>query len=54
MQITSRPGFYLIFLLIAAMLFLTLWLHWKVSTPELLRKRNSAQDKAPPSVTTPP
>ena len=32
MKVSSRPGFYVIVLLIAAMLLLTLWMQWKLDS----------------------
>ncbi len=51
MKFLSRPGFYVIALLIAAMLLLTLWLNWKLDT---LPKRQSKQETPPAAVPTTP
>jgi hypothetical protein len=51
MKLLSRPGFYLIVLLMAAMLMLTLWLQWKLDT---LPKRKVKQETAPAAVSHPP
>jgi len=51
MKFLSRPGFYLIVLLIATMLLLTLWLNWKLSS---LPKRDPKQESAPAAVSNPP
>lgn len=47
MQFLSRPGFYVIFLLIAAMLLLTLWLQWKL---DWLPKQKVKEETAPAAV----
>lgn len=47
MKFSSRPGFYLILLLIAAMLLLTAWLYWKLDT---LPRRNPGQEPVPQAV----
>lgn len=47
MKFLNRPGFYLILLLITAMLMLTLWLQWKLDS---LPKRKVKQETAPPAV----
>ena len=51
MKFLSRPGFYVIFLLIAAMLLLTLWLQWQLDS---LPKRKAKQETAPAAVSHPP
>ncbi|MFC5453239.1 hypothetical protein [Prosthecobacter fluviatilis] len=51
MKFLSRPGFYIILLLIAAMLLLTLWLQWKLDS---LPKQKAKQEKAPAAVSHPP
>ncbi len=51
MKFLSRPGFYVILLLIAAMLLLTLWLEWKIDS---LPKRKVKQETAPAAVSHPP
>ncbi len=51
MQFLSRPGFYLIVLLIAAMLLLTMWMSWQIDT---LPQRKPAQEPAPAAVSLPP
>ena len=51
MKFLSRPGFYVILLLIAALLLLTLWLQWKLDS---LPKRNAKQETAPVAVSHPP
>lgn len=51
MKFLSRPGFYVIFLLIAAMLLLTLWMSWKL---EGLPKPKRKQETAPAAVSHPP
>uniref|UniRef100_UPI00378451CF hypothetical protein n=1 Tax=Prosthecobacter sp. TaxID=1965333 RepID=UPI00378451CF len=51
MKFLSRPGFYLIALLIATMLLLTLWLNWKLDT---LPKHDVKQETAPAAVSTRP
>jgi hypothetical protein len=51
MKFLSRPGFYVIFLLIAAMLLLTLWLQWKIDE---LPKHKVKQETAPAAVSHPP
>ncbi|MDI1314471.1 hypothetical protein [Prosthecobacter sp.] len=47
MKFLSRPGFYIILLLIAAMLLLTLWLQWKLDS---LPKPNAKQETASAAV----
>jgi hypothetical protein len=47
MQLLTRPGFYVIVLLIGAMLLLTMWMSWKL---EGLPKRKGAQEKTPAAV----
>jgi hypothetical protein len=51
MQFLSRPGFYVIALLIAAMLLLTLWMQWKLDS---LPKRPAAQETVPADVSSRP
>jgi hypothetical protein len=51
MKFLSRPGFYLIALLIATMLLLTLWLNWKL---DMLPKHDVKQETAPAAVSTRP
>jgi hypothetical protein len=51
MRFLSRPGFYIISLLIAAMLLLTLWMSWKLDT---LPKRKAKQESGPAAVSKPP
>lgn len=51
MKFLSRPGFYVILLLIAAMLLLTLWLEWKIDS---LPKRKVKKETAPAAVSHPP
>jgi len=51
MKLLNRPGFYLILLLIAAMLMLTLWMQWKLDS---LPKRKVKQETAPTTVSHPP
>lgn len=51
MKLLSRPGFYMIVLLIGALLLLTLWLQWKLET---LPKRKVKQESAPAAVSHPP
>ena len=51
MKFLSRPGFYVIFLLIAAMLLLTLWLEWKIDS---LPMHIAKQETAPAAVSHPP
>ena len=51
MKFLSRPGFYVIFLLIAAMLLLTLYLQWQLDS---LPKRKVKQETAPAAVSHPP
>lgn len=51
MQFLSRPGFYVIALLIAAMLLLTLWLNWKIDT---LPQRKAKQESPPAAVSNRP
>jgi len=50
MRFLSRPGFYIIALLIAAMLLLTLWMNWKL---DMLPKRKTKQEAAPAAVSKP-
>lgn len=45
MRLLTRPAFYVIVLLIAAMVALTLWLQWKLET----LPRNKAQQESPPA-----
>jgi hypothetical protein len=51
MKFLSRPGFYVIFLLIAAMVLLTLYLQWQLGS---LPKRKAKQETAPAAVSHPP
>ncbi|HRH99038.1 MAG TPA: hypothetical protein PLB55_24065 [Prosthecobacter sp.] len=51
MKFLSRPGFYIIALLIAAMLLLTSWMKWKLDS---LPKRPQAQETAPADVSKRP
>jgi hypothetical protein len=51
MKFLSRPGFYIIALLIAAMALLTLWMQWKLDS---LPKRKLKQETPPAAVPTPP
>ncbi|MBN8419767.1 MAG: hypothetical protein J0L73_12680 [Verrucomicrobia bacterium] len=51
MQFLSRPGFYVIFVLIAAMLLLTLWLQWKLDS---LPKPKVKEETAPAAVSHAP
>lgn len=51
MKFLSRPAFYVIVLLIAAMLLLTMWMSWKLDT---LPKRKLKQESPPAAVSTPP
>lgn len=51
MKFLSRPGFYVIVLLIAAMLLLTGWMSWKLDS---LPKRKGKQETPPAAVPTPP
>ena len=51
MKYLSRPGFYIIFLLIAAMVLLTLWMSWKLDE---LPKRKVKQEPSPAAVSHPP
>jgi hypothetical protein len=51
MKFLSRPGFYIIFLLIAAMLLLTVWMTWKLDE---LPKRKEKQESAAGVVSHPP
>ncbi|MBL9180180.1 MAG: hypothetical protein JNM65_19110 [Verrucomicrobiaceae bacterium] len=51
MRLLSRPGFYLISLLIAVLLLLTGWMQWKLDT---LPKLKSKQEAAPVAVPYPP
>ena len=50
MKFLSRPGFYVISLLIAVMLLLTLYLHWKLDS---LPKHKVKQEIAPAAVSNP-
>lgn len=50
MKFLNRPGFYLILLLIAAMLMLTLWMQWKLDS---LPKKKVKQETAPAAVSHP-
>lgn len=51
MKFLSRPAFYVIVLLIAAMLLLTSWMKWKLDT---LPKRKAAKEPSPTAVSKPP
>lgn len=51
MKFLSRPGFYIIALLIAALVLLTLWMQWKLDS---LTKRKLKQETPPAAVPTPP
>jgi len=51
MKFLSRPAFYVIALLIAAMLLLTLWMQWKLDS---LPKRKAKQEPPPAAVSIPP
>ena len=51
MKFLSRPGFYVILLLIAAMLLLTFWMSWKLDS---LPQRKAKQESAPTAVSNPP
>ncbi len=51
MKFLTRPGFYIILLLIAAMVLLTLWMSWKLDG---LPKRKVKQETAPANVSHPP
>lgn len=51
MKFLSRPGFYVIALLIAAMLLLTLWMSWKLDT---LPKRKPKEESPPAAVSKQP
>ncbi len=51
MKFLSRPGFYVIFLLIAALLLLTLWMNWQLDS---LPKHKAKQEIAPSAVSHPP
>lgn len=51
MKYLSRPAFYVIVLLIAAMVLLTLWVQWKL---DWLSKRKEKQESAPAAVSHPP
>lgn len=51
MKFLSRPGFYVIALLIAAMLLITGWMSWKLDS---LPKRKAKQETPPAAVPTPP
>jgi magnesium-transporting ATPase (P-type) len=51
MKFLSRPGFYVILLLIAAMLLLTMYLQWKLDS---LPKHKAKQETAPAAVSHPP
>lgn len=50
MKFLSRPGFYVIFLLIATMLLLTLWMEWKIDS----LPKQKAKQTAPAAVSHPP
>jgi len=51
MNFLTRPGFYVIFLLITAMLLLTLWLQWKLDS---LPRHKAKQESAPAAVSHSP
>lgn len=51
MKFLSRPGFYIIALLIAALVLLTLWMQWKLDS---LPKRKLKQETPPAAVPTSP
>lgn len=51
MKFFSRPAFYVILLLIAAMVLLTLWLDWKLDT---LPRHKVKQENVPAAVTDRP
>ncbi len=51
MKFLLRPGFYVILLLIAAMLLLTMYLQWKLDS---LPKHKAKQETAPAAVSHPP
>ncbi|WP_395746034.1 hypothetical protein [Prosthecobacter sp.] len=51
MKFLNRPGFYVIALLIAAMVLLTLWMQWKMDS---LPKRKVKQETAPAAVSHAP
>jgi flagellar basal body-associated protein FliL len=51
MKFFSHPAFYIIVLLIAAMLLLTMWMSWKLDT---LPKRKAKKENAPAVVSKPP
>ncbi len=51
MKFLNRPGFYLILLLIAAMLMLTLWMQWKLDS---LPNRKVKLETAPTEVSHTP
>lgn len=55
MKFLSRPGFYVIALLLFALLALTLWMQWKLGAPELRRKGRAGQESptAPVSLSQP-
>lgn len=51
MNLSSRPGFYVILLLIAAMVLLTMWLNWKLDgVPEMKRQQQRKQESPPAAV----
>ncbi len=51
MKFLSRPGFYVIALLVATMLLLTWWMSWKLDT---LPQRKPIQENPPTAVSTRP
>ncbi|MFN0077669.1 MAG: hypothetical protein ACKVY0_14460 [Prosthecobacter sp.] len=53
MKFLSRPAFYIIALLIVAMLLLTLWMQWILSQP-LFPIDHPPKEKAPAAVSTRP
>ena len=55
MKFLARPGFYVIALLLFAMLALTLWMQWQLAAPDLQRKGKPGQEprSAPVSLSQP-
>lgn len=55
MKFLSRPAFYVIALLLFAMMALTLWMQWQLDAPELKRKGKPGEEPraAPVSLTRP-
>lgn len=51
MKFLNRPAFYVILLLIAAMLLLTLWMQWKLDS---LPEGKARQEPAPAAVSKRP